>query len=50
MALHGAQGLRWSEVAAARALLHYDRRDAGVCPLVVHPIHGKSLYRLNYVI
>jgi len=39
---------RWSEVAAARALLHYDRRDAGVCPLVVHPVYGTSAYPVSF--
>ncbi len=39
---------RWSEVAAARALLHYDRRDAGICPLVVHPVHGTSAYPVSF--
>ncbi|KAL4860116.1 ATP-binding cassette sub-family D member 4 [Chlorella vulgaris] len=31
-ALHGTRGARWSEVAAAHALLGYERRDAGICP------------------
>ncbi|KAG7667755.1 putative Lysosomal cobalamin transporter ABCD4 [Nannochloris sp. 'desiccata'] len=39
---------RWSEVAAARTLLHYDRRDAGVCPLVVHPVYGTSAYPVSF--
>ncbi len=51
--LHGtpsssSSGQRWSEVAAARALLRYDRRDAGVCPLVVHPVHGTSAYPVSF--
>jgi ABC-type uncharacterized transport system fused permease/ATPase subunit len=51
--LHGvpsssSSNQRWSEVAAARALLHYDRRDAGVCPLVVHPVHGTSAYPVSF--
>jgi ABC-type uncharacterized transport system fused permease/ATPase subunit len=52
MPLHGSSSSssnqRWSEVAAARALLHYDRRDAGVCPLVVHPVHGTSAYPVSF--
>jgi hypothetical protein len=39
-ALHGKRGARWSEVAAAHALLGYERRDAGICPVVLHPVHG----------
>ncbi len=39
--LNGAAGAgRWSEVAGAHALLGYERRDGGLCPLVVHPLHG----------
>lgn len=44
LALHGSQGARWSEVAAAHALLGYERRDAGICPVVLHPVHGSSAY------
>ncbi|KAL4860115.1 ATP-binding cassette sub-family D member 4 [Chlorella vulgaris] len=43
-ALHGTRGARWSEVAAAHALLGYERRDAGICPVVLHPTHGTSAY------
>ena len=42
MALHGARGARWGEVAAAHALLGYERRDAGVCPVVLHPTRGEG--------
>ena len=42
MALSGGRGARWSEVAAAHALLGYERRDAGICPVVLHPLHGGS--------
>lgn len=41
-ALHGTRGTRWSEVAAAHALLGYERRDAGICPVVLHPTHGEG--------
>ena len=41
-ALHSAAGAKWSEVAAAHALLGYERREAGICPVVLHPLHGKS--------
>ncbi|KAL4434207.1 hypothetical protein ABPG75_000648 [Micractinium tetrahymenae] len=44
LALRGTQGGRWSEVAAAHALLGYERRDAGICPVVLHPLHGSSAY------
>ncbi|PSC73387.1 ATP-binding cassette sub-family D member 4 [Micractinium conductrix] len=44
MALHGRRGTRWSEVAAAHALLGYERRVAGICPVVLHPRHGTSAY------
>lgn len=40
-ALHGERGARWSEVAAAHLLLGYNRQDDGVCPLILHPIHGE---------
>jgi hypothetical protein len=42
MALHGHAGARWSEVAAAHLLLGYDRRDDGICPLILHPSQGES--------
>lgn len=42
MALHGERAARWSEVAAAHALLGYERRDAGICPVVLHPTHGEK--------
>lgn len=29
--------------AAAHALLGYERRDAGICPVVLHPAHGEAL-------
>lgn len=41
MALHGSARARWSEVAAAHLLLGYDRRDDGICPLILHPSHGE---------
>lgn len=41
MALHGRQGAKWSEVAAAHALLGYERREAGICPVILHPTHGQ---------
>lgn len=44
LALSGRKGGRWSEVAAAHALLGYERRDAGICPIIVHPVHGTSAY------
>ncbi len=30
-----------SNCAAAHTLLGYERRDAGVCPVVLHPVHGE---------
>eukprot|EP00887_Chlorella_sp_A99_P000802 scaffold5.g802.t1 len=40
----GGDGGGWSEVAGAHALLGYERRDTGVCPVVAHPVHGTSAY------
>ena len=42
-ALRGARGARWGEVAAAHALLGYERRDVGICPVIVHPAFGEGL-------
>lgn len=39
-ALFGSAGSQWSEVTAARTLLRYNSRDAGACPVLVHPVHG----------
>ena len=39
-ALLGSAGSQWSEVTAARTLLRYSSRDAGACPVLVHPLHG----------
>lgn len=41
-ALAGAQGESWSEVTAAAVLLGYPIQDTGVCPIVLHPIHGTA--------
>lgn len=41
-ALFGTAGSQWSEVTAGRTLLRYPTRDAGACPVLVHPIHGAS--------
>lgn len=39
--LLGAAGERtWSEVGAAAALLGYATSPHGVCPVVLHPVHG----------
>ena len=42
-ALFGSGGSQWSEVTAGRTLLGYPTRDAGACPVLVHPTHGTSL-------
>ena len=41
-ALFDAQGAPWSEVTAARSLLHYPTRDEAACPVVVHPEYGEA--------
>ena len=41
-ALFDAKGAPWSEVTAARLLLHYPTRDAAACPVVVHPQYGAA--------
>lgn len=40
--LAGCSPLLLHGPAAAHTLLGYERRDAGVCPVVLHPLHGES--------
>jgi ABC-type uncharacterized transport system fused permease/ATPase subunit len=38
----------WSEVRAFHTFLKYPVDDTGVCPLVVHPIHGSQTYPVSF--
>lgn len=43
--LFGAPGDEtWNEVQAAQELLGYATSDHGVCPVVLHPVHGAASY------
>jgi hypothetical protein len=42
--LFGAPGDEtWNEVQAAQELLGYATSDHGVCPVVLHPVHGTPI-------